>query len=99
MLQEVLGAVSRRVTPEMNNLLLQPYSAEEIKMVVFQRHPSKSAGPDGMPPFCYQQFWHVVGSDVVEAVRYFLQCGYFGKEMCFTHVVLVPKVNEPYDMS
>lgn len=41
----------------------------------------------------------MVGSDVVKAIRSFLQSGYFGKEMCFTHLVLVPKVNEPHDMS
>ena len=97
--QKVLGAVSPRVTPEMNNLLLQSYSAEEIRVAVFHMHPSKSPGPDGMTPLFYQRFWHVVGSDVVEAVRSFLQSGYLDKEICFTHVVLVPKVNEPQDMS
>ncbi|KAM0970966.1 hypothetical protein ACFX15_018367 [Malus domestica] len=51
----------------LNNALQEPYSVEEIRMAVFQMHPSKSPGPDGMSPLFYQQFWHVVGLDVVEA--------------------------------
>ena len=92
-LQEVLVAVSRRVTPEMNEVLLQLYSAKEIRVAVFQTHPSKLPGPDGMSPLFYQRFWHVVGLDVVEAVWSFLQSGHLGKEICYTHVVFVPKVN------
>lgn len=97
--QEMIGAVSQRVTLEMNEVLLQPYSVEEIKVAVFQIHTSKCPGQDGMSPLFYQQFWHIVGPEMVEVVRSFLQSGYLSKEVCFTHVVLVPKVNKPQDMS
>lgn len=35
----------------------------------------------------------------MDTVWSILQSGHLGKEICFTHVVLVPKVNEPQDMS
>lgn len=40
-----------------------------------------------------------MGSEVVKVVQFFWQSGHLGKEVCFTHVVLVPKVNVPHDMS
>lgn len=95
----MLGAVLHRVTLEMNEVLLQPYFAKEIKVTVLQILPSKSARPDGMSPLFYQQFWHIVGSEVVAAVQSFLQFGHLSREVCFTHVVLVPKVNKSQDMS
>ncbi|KAM1236380.1 hypothetical protein ACFX2I_037399 [Malus domestica] len=53
----------------MNEVLLQPYFVDEIKVTVFQIHPSKSPGSDGMSPLFYQQFWHIVGSEMVEVVN------------------------------
>lgn len=79
----------------MNVELLKPYSAEKIKCVFFQMHMSNAPRPDGMTPLFYQKFWHIVGDDVVEAVRSFLVLGHLLREACFTHVVLVPKVSEP----
>ncbi|XP_004305638.1 PREDICTED: putative ribonuclease H protein At1g65750-like [Fragaria vesca subsp. vesca] len=42
----VLQAVHPRVTPEINQILLNPYSTEEVKLAFFQMHPSKAPGPD-----------------------------------------------------
>ena len=46
----------RRFTTEMNNFLLQSYTAEEVRQALFQMHPSKSPVPDGMSPFFFQKF-------------------------------------------
>lgn len=61
-------------------------------------HPSKAPCRYGMSLLFYQQFWHIVGPDVVEVVGSFLSTGRLLREACFTHV-LVPKVNEPQDMT
>ncbi|XP_062016492.1 uncharacterized protein LOC133732898 [Rosa rugosa] len=50
-IQEVLAGLNCRVTSTMNAQLLSSYSDEEIKKALFQMHPSKSPGPDGMSPF------------------------------------------------
>ncbi|PRQ44682.1 hypothetical protein RchiOBHm_Chr3g0481911 [Rosa chinensis] len=44
----ILQTVQRKVTPEMNNDLLAPYTDDEIRAAAFQMHPSKAPGPDGM---------------------------------------------------
>ncbi|KAL6124266.1 hypothetical protein ACLB2K_076780 [Fragaria x ananassa] len=45
-LQEILDVTPSKVTPEMNAMLLMPYTDEEMRQVVFQMHPSKSPGLD-----------------------------------------------------
>lgn len=98
-LAAVTDTVTLRVTPEMNANLLRPYMALEIKEALFQMHPSKASGPDGMSPLFYQKFWHMVGSDVLEVVRSFLSSDRLLREACFTHVLLIPKVKESQGMS
>lgn len=66
---------------------------------VFQMHHSKEPDPDGMSPLFFQHFWHIVGSNVVDAVQSFLNSSRLTKEVAFTHVVLVLKVDEPQDMT
>jgi hypothetical protein len=41
----------------------------------------KALGPDGISPFFFQKFWHVVGNDVVEAILYVLQSGHLLKKL------------------
>ena len=64
-MNNVLNSVERVVTPEMNQSLLQNYTVEEVQRALFQMHPSKSPGPNGMSHFFFQTFWHIVGVDVI----------------------------------
>ena len=43
-MENVLDLVDRRITDDMNGILLRPYTAGEIKKALFQMHPSKSLG-------------------------------------------------------
>ena len=93
----VLNAVDHVVTPAMNITLLQRYSSEEVKQALFQMHPSKSPGPDGMPSIFFQKYWHIVGQDVTIAILSVLNFGLLHK-MNFTHIVPIPKNNELKNM-
>ena len=46
----VLHKVDRVVTRDMNHTLLQPYLQGKVQQALFQMHPSKSSGSDGMSP-------------------------------------------------
>ncbi|XP_024200495.1 uncharacterized protein LOC112203810 [Rosa chinensis] len=83
----------------MNQQLLAAYTDDEIQAALFQMHPSKAPGPDGMSPFFFQKYWDIVGSDVCRAVRSFLVSRNLIREVNFTHVTLIPKVKDPKDMT
>ena len=54
-------------------------------------HPSKSPRLDGMSPFFFQKFWHIVGNDVTNVVLSVLNSGHMLHKMNYTHIVLIPK--------
>ena len=87
------------VTSEMNHDLHRPFSNEEVRVALFQMHPSKAPGPDGMSALFYQKYWHIVGDDITHAVLDFLQSGNMLGCIKFTHIVLIPKVISPEFMS
>ena len=93
--EAVLASVDRVVTGDMINDLVRPYTAEEVRMALVQMHPSKAPGPDGMTPFFFQKFWHIVGQDVTGAVLSVLHSGRYLQKMNYTHIVLVPKKKWP----
>ena len=47
-MKEYLEFVSAKVTSEMQNCLSCDFTAEEIKIAMFQMGPTKAPGPDGM---------------------------------------------------
>ena len=68
-------------------------------MALFNMHSSKSPGPDGMSPFFFQKYWHIVGTDVTNAILSILQSSHFLHKVSYTHIVLIPKINEPKSIS
>ena len=62
-------------------------------------HPSKSTGPNGMSLFFFQKFWNIVGDDVIEAILLVLNSKHMLHKMNFTHIVLIPKKNDPLMMA
>uniref|UniRef100_A0A803PUD0 Reverse transcriptase domain-containing protein n=1 Tax=Cannabis sativa TaxID=3483 RepID=A0A803PUD0_CANSA len=88
---DVVGTVSGVVSQAQNTMLLEPISDEEIRRALFQMHPDKSPGPDGMTPGFFQKLWPVVGNDVRLLVRSFFDSGYFPPSLNETNIVLIPK--------
>lgn len=61
-MHEVVNLLQPRVTDDMKEDLDAPYSDEEIRATLFQMYPTKSPGPDGMPPVFFQKYWDVIGA-------------------------------------
>lgn len=93
-MKSLLESVDNVVTPAMNHSLLQPYTPEKVKRALFSMHPSKSPEPDGMSPSFFQKYWHIVGSYVTNAILSVLHSGHLLHKMNYTHIVLIPKINE-----
>ena len=66
-LQE-MAEIEPVVTNQMNEALLAPVSIEEVKKTIFDIHPSKCPGPDGMTDYLYQRFWESMGTQIIDGM-------------------------------
>lgn len=64
---------------------------EGVKKALFNMHPEKAPGPDGMTTLFYQKFWNVVKNDLVKMVRKFHECGAFDERLNEANICLIPK--------
>lgn len=56
-------------------------------------HPDKASGPDGLNPAFYQNFWKIMGTEVFECCKKWLQGNSFPADLNHTTVVLISKKN------
>ena len=96
---KVTDGIDHIITPDMNSQLLSDFSEEEIKAVLFQMHPTKAPGPDGMSALFFQKYWHIVGNDVLTAVLDCLRSGHILKSLNSTNIALIPKVGKAESLS
>ncbi|XP_062085599.1 uncharacterized protein LOC133791697 [Humulus lupulus] len=74
-----------------NEELLKPILEDEVKVALFQMHPDKAPGPDGMGPGFFQHHWGIVGTDIVNMVKDFFVSGTLPTGLNDTNLVLIPK--------
>ena len=96
---EVVEAIDPKVSAEMNQSLIKQFTREEVEAALKQLHPSKSPGPDGMPALFYQNYWDIVGSDVVCMVLNVLNSNMSMADLNKTFITLIPKINNPAKMT
>lgn len=66
-----------------------------MKVAVFDMHPEKSPGFDGLNPCFFQTYWNMVRKDVVEFCRQYFEHGRLPDEVNRALVCLIPKVKYP----
>lgn len=91
--------VPRKITPEMVDLLEQPFTAIEVEKALFQMAPSKAPGADGFNAGFFQTHRELDKSCVLSAVLGFLNGGDLPEEVNKTLLVLIPKVSNPQELS
>ncbi|XP_021771467.1 uncharacterized protein LOC110735585 [Chenopodium quinoa] len=93
--EEALKGLSCMITKEMNQTLCTVPTSEEISKALFEMHPNKAPGIDGLHALFYQKFWHIVGNDIINFIidwwYYELDISDIGK----TCIVLIPKCHDP----
>ncbi|XP_060968583.1 uncharacterized protein LOC133036110 [Cannabis sativa] len=97
--QEVVDSVNSSVPSFVHEELRMFVSEKEVKKAIFQMHPDKSPGPDGMTPAFYHKCWSIVGRDVVRAVQRFFSTGEFDPGCSKAKIVLIPKKKNLKDMT
>jgi len=66
--QGVLMDVNRRGTTDMNQLLMAPFSREEVKKALFSIGDLKALGPDGLHAIFFKRFWKMLGEELIDEV-------------------------------
>ncbi|KAL5539433.1 hypothetical protein UlMin_045908 [Ulmus minor] len=91
----VLSCVHPKVTTDMNNQLLRPFTSEDIKKALMDMNPTKAPGPDGLPAIFFQKFWDIIGEDITKAALHILNDGGDMGSWNATLITLIPKIQHP----
>jgi hypothetical protein len=83
----------------MNLDLLKPFFDEEIKEATWQLGDLKAPGPDGFPGCFFKKYWITIGAEVCDVVRSFISGKHLLKDLNKTFVALIPKTENPEDIS
>ncbi|XP_074306320.1 uncharacterized protein LOC141641562 [Silene latifolia] len=83
------------VTDHHTSILLKPVTHDEIKRCIFSIPASKAPGLDGYFSQFFKDSWHIIGTDVCEAIADFFQTGSLLKQLNTTLVTLIPKITNP----
>ena len=91
----VLSCVRPKVTTDMNNQLLRPFTSEEIKKALMDMNPTKAPGPDGLLAIFFQKIWDIIGEDITKAALHILNEGGVMGSWNATLITLIPKIQHP----
>ncbi|XP_071679912.1 uncharacterized protein [Lolium perenne] len=91
----VLDKIQPKVSPEMNEKLLAPFTAEEVKKAAFSIGDFKAPGPDGLHAVFYKNFWHLCGEEITNEVLQAMNTGVIPEGWNDTTIFLIPKVDNP----
>uniref|UniRef100_A0A803NH35 Uncharacterized protein n=1 Tax=Cannabis sativa TaxID=3483 RepID=A0A803NH35_CANSA len=97
-LHVIVDCITPSITQSQNTVLMESVIMDEVKATLFDMHPDKAPGPDGMTSAFYQKFWSVVGSDVVDVVQLFFNSNSIPQGLNDTNLVLIPKKKNPVSM-
>lgn len=95
----LFGLVEKRVTTEMNALLIKQFTEEDITYAVNMMAPLKAPGIDGFPAIFFQRYWHLIGSEISSYSLFVLNGHYEMEAINKTRIVLIPKVDKPKNLS
>lgn len=76
----------------MNATLSSLFQPWEVHDATKQLAPLKASGPDGVPPFFYQNYWNLIGNDISHPVLNFLNTASHPPYFNHTFITLIPKV-------
>uniref|UniRef100_A0A803P4U9 Reverse transcriptase domain-containing protein n=1 Tax=Cannabis sativa TaxID=3483 RepID=A0A803P4U9_CANSA len=95
----LVGCVPNRISSEENRLLLQPFDEKEVRDAMFQIHPLKAPGKDGLPGLFFQKNWELVGKEVTAACLDVLNNQADCSSLNETLICLIPKTKHPTKIS
>ena len=71
----ILEGVPRTILNQMNNDLTKPIDEKEIKETLLAMNANQAPDPDGMAPMFFKKIWHIVKTDIINAIKSFFHSG------------------------
>ncbi|KAA3466249.1 reverse transcriptase [Gossypium australe] len=93
--KRILEGIDSSISPEMNEVLNSPFTADEILVALKGMGPLKVPGSDGFPALFFQKYWHIVGKEVLEFCLGVLNDGKGVVSANSTDIMLIPKTSHP----
>ncbi|XP_028804491.1 uncharacterized protein LOC114759480 [Neltuma alba] len=79
----------------LRSLANSPVTKEETKKALFDMHPLKSPGVDGLHAMFFQTQWNIVGDSVFKEIKTIFEGGDIDHRFNQTLIALIPKVEYP----
>jgi hypothetical protein len=83
-----------QVSQEENDLLVRPFTMEEIRETIFQMEHNKAPEPDGFQAEFYQAYWEIIKNDLMDLFRKFHNEDLPLYSLNFGMIILLPKSRE-----
>ncbi|GAU48536.1 hypothetical protein TSUD_282880 [Trifolium subterraneum] len=82
-----------------NDFLLQPFSEEDVREVLWSCDGNKSPGPDGFNFNFLKECWSILKSDVIDFLNEFHHSAVLPKGITASFLALIPKKDHPQQLS
>jgi hypothetical protein len=83
-----------QVSHEKNELVVKPFTVDEVREAIFQMDHNKAPGPDGFPTEFYQACWEIIKDDLMELFQDFHNGNLPMYSLNFDTIILLPKSRE-----
>jgi hypothetical protein len=87
----MMDKILPKITEQMNEKLLAPFSADDVRKEVFSIRDYKAPGPDGLHLVFYKKNWNVCGEEITQEVLQAVNSGVIPDGWNDTTVVLIPQ--------
>lgn len=80
-------------------ILLKKVTVDDVKNSIFGMKSSSSPGPDGYNAHFFKITWHIIGDDVIKAIKNFFKHNKLLTGINATRIALTPKTQQPYSVN
>ena len=94
-MEKVLQRGIRSISPEMNSLLTEPITAEELWKAISQAKSHEESGADGKGLEFYRSEWDVIKAELVQIMNWMFLNELLIAQQVKGHVVCIPKKPHP----
>ncbi|KAJ9557521.1 hypothetical protein OSB04_012135 [Centaurea solstitialis] len=92
------SSLFKKISDTQRAWLERPFTEEEVKAAMWSCGNNKAPGPDGFTFEFIRKFWDVIGSDFVDAVKFFESNCQINPGSNSSFITLVPKVKDPLSL-